>query len=492
METKFYNTILNNFKKKKIFYKYYNTSRYYKEFYKYINNIVYFLLKKNKIKKGVVVTYSNKSAEMYASVLPILISGYIWVPVSTEMPAKRVEQILNLCKPDFFFYDTINSDVFAKIKKNKIKMIKFNFFHKNNFFQLNLKEVIKKLDFNETAAIFFSSGSTGIPKGVKLNHKNFITDIYLQKKHLYKNKTKSLVIGDYNDPSFSSFFVIYFPAVLFGSIICPAISKSDKYLIYDHYLKNKINTVILVPSALERIKELLIRDKIKLSGKYLILCGEPFFLKLYKFIIENLKFENVFNSYGSVEMSTWVFYHKCKKKDLIEFKKLNMVPIGKPYSKVKYKIKNKELIIESPTITDGYLSDNQTKINFKIRKNKDNIFFTGDKSLKFNNKIFVTGRKDKMVKINGYRIQIEDIEFEVRKIKTIKNVFVFEKKLPNNRNYLVMLVFTENNFDRELFYELLKKSLPTYMIPKKIFFEKKIPRNINGKIDKTLIKKTYK
>ena len=138
-----------------------------------------------------------------------------------------------------------------------------------------------------------------------------------------------------------------------------------------------------------------------------------------------------------------------------------MVPIGKPYSKVKYKIKKKELIIESPTITDGYLSEDQTKINFKIRKNKDNIFFSGDKSLKFKNKIFITGRKDKMVKINGYRIQIEDIEFEVRKIKAIKNVVVFEKKLSNNRNYLVMVVFTEKNFTREIFYEILKKIFPS-------------------------------
>tara|TARA_Y100000591_G_scaffold333394_1_gene377148 strand:- start:14610 stop:16088 length:1479 start_codon:yes stop_codon:yes gene_type:complete len=492
MTVKFYNTILNNFKKKDIFYKYYKTSKSYNEFYQFINNIVYFLLKKNKKKRGVVVTYSNKSAEMYASVFPILISDFVWIPVSPEMPATRVEQILNLTKPDFFFYDTRNNDVFNKIKKKKIKMINFNFFHKNNFERINLLSVIKKLDFNKTATIFFSSGSTGVPKGVKITHKNFITDVYLQKKHLYKNKTKSLIVGDYNDPSFSTFFDIYFPVVLFGSTICPAISRSDKFLMYDHYIKNKINTAVLVPSALERIKEILIRDKIKLTGKFLFMCGEPFFLKLYKFIIENLKFKNVFNSYGSVEMGNWVFYHECNKKDLIKFKKLNMVPIGRPYSQVKYKIKNKELIIESPTITDGYLSDDQTKINFKIRKNKDNIFFSGDKSLKFKNKIFVTGRKDKMVKINGYRIQIEDIEFEVRKIKTIKNVVVFEKKLSNNRNYLVMVVFTEKNFSRELFYELLKKNLPTYMIPKKIHFEVKIPQNINGKIDKKLIKETYK
>ena len=70
---------------------------------------------------------------MYASVFPILISDFVWMPVSPEMPAKRVEQILNLCKPDFFSTILKNKDVFNIIKKKKIKMINFNFFHKNNF-----------------------------------------------------------------------------------------------------------------------------------------------------------------------------------------------------------------------------------------------------------------------------------------------------------------------------------------------------------------------
>ena len=65
--------------------------------------------------------------------------------------------------------------------------------------------------------------------------------MFIYKKNICtKTKQKSLIFGDYNDPSFSSFFVIYFPVVLFGSTICPAISKSDKFLMYDHYIKNKL------------------------------------------------------------------------------------------------------------------------------------------------------------------------------------------------------------------------------------------------------------
>ena len=86
------------------------------------------------------------------------------------------------------------------------------------------------MDFNKTATIFFFIWFNGVPKGVKITHKNFITDVYLQKKNICtKNKTKSLIFGDYNDPSFSSFFVIYFPVVLFGSTICPAISNQINF-----------------------------------------------------------------------------------------------------------------------------------------------------------------------------------------------------------------------------------------------------------------------
>ena len=96
-----------------------------------------------------------------------------------------------------------------------------------------------------------------------------------------------------------------------------------------------------------------------------------------------------------------------------------------------------------------------------------------------------------MVKINGYRIEIGDVEFMTKKIKYVNEVVVFEKKLKNYKNYLNMVVFLKNKKNQNIFRADLKKKIPGYMIPRKIYYGKKIQLNLNGKIDKKKIIKNF-
>ena len=485
---KYYYSILKNFKSKSYFYKYFDTHYTYLDSYKFALSLLHFI-KKNKLKKKVILTYSNKSFEMYSSIFPILISGNIWVPLSINLPLEKIKNIIQQTNPDLCFYDHNNPKIINFLKK-KIKCIKFNQIKSySGYKESYILNEIKNLDIDDTAFIYFTSGSTGLPKGIKVTHKNIIADVFEQKKYLYKNKVKNLIFGDYYDTAFSIFFDIYFPAIYFGSTIVPSLNKSDNYYLIDHYKKNRINNLVAVPSTFGRIKEILMNLNQKINGKNLIITGEPFYLNLLDFLYKKTKFTNIFNCYGGTEMGNWVFFHKCSKSDLKKYQKYNLVPIGKPFGSVNPVVKKNELSVTGPMISKGYMVKSLNKGKFFFAK--ENSFLTGDKVKKIKDVYICMGRKDKMVKINGYRIEIPDVEANFKKLSYIKDIVVFEKKNKDYKNYLVAVIsLTKIKKETEI-RNNLEKYLSLYMIPREINIIKNLPKNSNGKIDRASITRKF-
>ena len=95
----------------------------------------------------------------------------------------------------------------------------------------------------------------------------------LLKLNIYITK-KNLIFGDYYDTAFSIFFDIFFPAIYLKSTLAPATNISDIYLPVNHMIQNKVNTLVCVPSTIQRIKN--ITENINLKLNLLILTGEPF------------------------------------------------------------------------------------------------------------------------------------------------------------------------------------------------------------------------
>lgn len=262
--------------------------------------------------------------------------------------------------------------------------------------------------------VFLSSGSTGTPKLIPLNYNSINACFLSLKKSLFKDAVFQDILC-LHDPS----FVIVLPFLFCFSIaphscICAPSNKNLLSPIF--WCKSVINQIIKpmlisVPSAFRLLIKLSIL-KNDISRFHLISCGEPLDSQL-ALLLSSLSPHSFYNLYGSTEVSPWIIY--LNVLDFIKSYNSNIQPIlptGSPLPSVNWLIKETEMLINSPSMFNGYLNISNADTFEYIQGIK--YFRTGDAFHICNGLLYCNGRLNTACKILGKFINPTLVETSLR------------------------------------------------------------------------------
>lgn len=448
----------------------------YKELNELSNQIAHTFFELGIKQNDTVAVYINRNEFLIATLIAILKCGATYIPIDPEYPEERVKYILNNSKSkhiitNFTNYDFENANI---ININELK-------YKNS----NKENLDFKLNCESLAYIIYTSGSTGNPKGVMINNINLINFLYGINKDIKLSKKDNLI--SITTISFDIFGLEIWLTLMFGAklILANEQEQIDSNLLNKVCVDNKATIIQTTPTKLR----LLTSEKNNLmyikKMKKILLGGENL-PEEYINKIKKITTSRIINVYGPTETTIW-----STIKDITKSKNITA---GKPIQNTKLYILDNEnnvlpigvagqLAISGDSVSKGYYrNDKLTEEQFIINKfNNERMYLTGDLALiDFNQELKILGRIDFQIKLNGQRIELEEIEKKISKNNDIEDSVVVLKD-----NKLVCFYLSKkNNLNNEDFRKYLQKYLPAYMIPS--IFEKisEFPLTANGKIDR--------
>jgi amino acid adenylation domain-containing protein len=458
----------------------------YSELYSLIKQIVS-LIKGYESKSDVIGLVVSNSIQTYASILACWFSGKAYVPINLQLPKDRNKTILKSAGVDLLLNSTgndvheLDSDYIADIQ---------NLQPDNDSGILEIADLSKK----RLLYILFTSGSTGVPKGVPISCENldaFIISFDALGLSI-TNTDKFLQMFEFTfDVSVTSFLV----PLLYGASVYTVSSDGIKYISVLKILRDKrITIACLVPSIITYMKPYF--DKIDLPEvKYCILTAEASNINDVLIWKRSIPKAEIYNLYGPTEATIWCTAYKLNE---IAPKSYNdMMAIGKPLQEVKAVVLNEDgailntgekgqLCIAGRQITSGYINNDKKNKDSFISIGNERFYKTGDLCyVDEEGDLFYCGRIDYQVKVNGYRIELGEIEATVRKVFSVNNIATLYR---DKDGIDKICLFLESYNDIEAVGNTLKNELPYYMLPHLIKSVTSFPINNSNKVDRIALK----
>lgn len=436
---------------------------------------------------------ANDDLETYASIFALWFEGKAYVPISPDAPRDRNLSIIQQA----LLITIIDSS-------EEVQFAEFNFIESKKLPDCEINLQPKATSDQELVYILFTSGTTGQPKGVPIDRANLtgFMDAFEKMNFQINEQDKCLQMFEM---TFDLSVVSYLFPLLHGACIYTIPKGKIKFnYIFELMDEEKLTFALMVPSILQYLRPYF--DEMNFPDmKYSLFCGEALTLEITKEWANCIPNAQLFNFYGPTEDTIYCTYYVYNREG--ENKTHNgVLSIGRAMEgTLTLAIDENNKILPAGTpgqlclggiqLTPGYWNNEE--------KNKEAFFHTDYKGehirlyktgdlCRFDDEgdIMYLGRTDQQVKIQGFRIELSEIEFHVKSFLGKTNA-VAVPLLDAVGNTEIGLVIESKPIGTDPLMDHIKLKLPAYMIPKKIQFADEFPLNVNGKTDRNKLKQLF-
>ena len=440
----------------------------------------------------------DRTGETVAAILGVLITGRGFAPLSAQQPKSRLAHC----------FAALNSQLVIQLGVDETQ-------HNDSSF-LGLRRVVPihfggELDLprrpidpvpNQVLYVLFTSGSTGIPKGVVADFSN-IENTMLWSVDMLDWSTED-VIGCGTNFFFDISMFDVFTSFYFDIPLAIYSNPSDVTQVVAETATFRITSVFAVPTFFSQIlRNGLVNDP-GLAGLRRIISGGDFFHPAHVLgWIESLPSVNIFNVWGPTETSIVNTMHKIGASDIPPLRQGRPAPVGKSHPRMQFHLVDEsgtilreanqrgEICMFGACVTRGYLGDTEKTKQAYIELDGHRAFRTQDIGyVDEAGNLLIVGRMGSTVKVAGYRIDLGEVE-AAASLPGIHLVCCFVAEIGEGHQELWLAIEPKES-DAALDIFLIKKglraALPAYMVPKRIFVIEALPRNANAKIDRKAIK----
>ena len=402
-------------------------------------------------KNSILIVQLDKSFSSLSHLLACIKLGIVYIPIDVNSPASRVDKI------------RIDS------KANAILTPDFSI--------TILSHELRQLP-SDLVCVLYTSGSTGIPKGVPISSHGLEAFISWGLNEFEISDHDKLVAYAPFHFDLSTFDL--FVGLTGGASVWLIQHKlaSNFKLLSEYADKVKPTVWYATPTVLNLLNQY---GGLSLSNapRLVLFAGELFPIKQLNALRQQWKSTTYYNLYGPTETNVCTYFKLPKE---IETDRTMNYPIGEscPYAQTKIG-QEEELLVSGATVMENYFNSPSDFNQTFIVENGVKWLKTGDKVKQINKQLFYVGRLDRMVKKNGFRIELGEIENNLIQHPEIKNVIAIPVEHETQTKIVAYYTGKKQSFIALKLFSA--NHLLDYMIPDQFIFLEDFPLNKNGKID---------